>query len=232
VTPSNTTTSPTATASRSTTTPTGGATTGSASSPAQSTRTISLFAQPDPVVYPGQVTLSGTISSADTSCEDNEFVRIQRRVLGTTTYENFETDNTDADGRFEVSFPSTQSAEYVATAPAHDQCADATSSPASSTVKVKITRRSSRRSLERGTSVRISGRVQPDHDGTSVVLQRKKGRRWVAVDRTDLDGRSRYRFVVDAGWRGRRTFRTLWKAQDDEHAANRSRGIVIRTTRP
>lgn len=210
-----------------------GSSTGSPSSPQQSSRTISLFATPDQVVYPGQVTLSGQITSADTQCEDaGEFVRIQRRQFGETSYSNFDTDNTDADGRFEVSFPADENSEFIATAPRHDQCADATSSPASVSVKVKITGRAGQRSVQRGNSVGITGRVQPDHDGTTVLLQRRKGSgRWVTIDRADLNGRSRYRFVMDAGWRGRRTFRAVWKAQDDDHEGNKSQNIVIRTTR-
>lgn len=205
----------------------------STSSPPQSARTISLFASSNEVVFPAQVTLSGTISSADNDCDDaDEFVRIERRILGQSSYEQFENEATNADGRFELSFPATQSAEYVAIAPRHDECADASSSPQTVTVKVKVTARSSRRSVERGRSVRITGQVQPDHDGTDVLLQRRKGGRWVTIASDELDSRSRYRFVVEAKWRGRRTFRTLWRAQDEEHETNNSRRVVVRTTRP
>lgn len=210
--------------------PTGSA---SSSSPQQSARTVSLFAEPAPVVFPNEVTLSGQILSADPQCEDaDEFVRIQRRVLGEDEYENFLSDNTDADGRYQVTFASDVSAEYIATAPAHDQCADATSSPETVQVKVKITGRAGRRSVERGDNVGIVGRVKPDHDGTDVLLQRKKGRKWVTIARDELNVRSRYRFVLKAGWKGRRTFRAVWRPQDDNHAGNTSKNIVIRTTRP
>ncbi|HEX2195757.1 MAG TPA: hypothetical protein VHJ76_02425, partial [Actinomycetota bacterium] len=70
-----------------------------------------------------------------------------------------------------------------------------------------------------------------DHDGTDVLLQRRRGGGWRTIDRDELNVRSRYRFVVDANWRGRRTFRVLWRAQDEEHATNNSRNIVIRATR-
>lgn len=219
-------TSPSTTASGQS--PTGGTTT----SPQQSSRTVSLFAEPSSVVFPGEVTLSGRITSPDSQCEDaGEFVRIQRRVLGQTEYENFKTDNTDAEGTFSVSFASTQSAEYVALAPAHDQCADATSTPETVEVKVKITGRAGRNSVERGAKVGIVGRVKPDHDGTTVVLQRKRGRTWKAVTTAELNVRSRYRFVVRAGWTGRRTFRVLWRSQDEEHGSNTSRNVVISSRR-
>ncbi|MDQ4025456.1 MAG: hypothetical protein M3217_08200 [Actinomycetota bacterium] len=218
--------------SRSATT-TGGTTSGTTSSPAQSSRTVSLFASSNEVVYPAQVTLSGQIISPDQSCEDaGEFVRIQRRLLGESQFTDFESDNTDADGRYEVSFQATESAEYVAVAPRHDQCSDASSEAESVLVKVKVTGRAGRRSVPRGSNVGIVGRVQPDHDGTTVVLQRRKGGRFVAVARDELNVRSRYRFVVTANWKGRRVFRVVWKKQDDNHEANTSRNIVIRSTRP
>ena len=212
---------------------TGGTASGSTSSQAQSSRTVSLFASSNEVVFPAQVTLSGQIISPDQSCDDaGEFVRIQRRLLGESQFTDFESRNTDADGRYEVSFQASESAEYVAVAPRHDQCADATSEAETVLVKVKVTGRAGRRSVPRGSNVGIVGRVQPDHDGTSVVLQRKKGRRFVNVDRADLNSRSRYRFVVKANWRGKRVFRVLWKKQDENHEANRSKNIVIRSTRP
>jgi hypothetical protein len=184
-------------------------------------------------VYPAQVTLSGNITSPDNDCDDAaEFVRIERRILGQSEYALFDSENTDANGHFEITFPSAQSAEYIAIAPRHDQCSDATSEPQTVTVKVKITARAGRRSVPRGNSVGIGGRVQPDHDGTTVLLQRRKGGSWVTIARDDLNARSRYRFVVKANWRGRRAFRALWRAQDDEHETNNSRRVVIRATRP
>ena len=183
-------------------------------------------------MYPGEVTLSGQITSSDESCENaGEFVRIRRRILGQSEYSDFDSENTDADGRYDVTLTVTQSAEYIAIAPAHDNCADASSSGESVLVKVKITGRSSRRSVPRGERVAISGRVQPDHDGTTVMLQRKKGGRFVTIGRAELNG-TRYRFVVTAKWRGKRVFRTLWRSQDDEHATNNSNRIRVRATRP
>jgi uncharacterized repeat protein (TIGR01451 family) len=222
--------SPSGSASSTTTAPSGSA---SSSSQAQSSRTISLFASSNEVVFPAQVTLSGQIISPDQSCEDaGEFVRIQRRLLGESQFTDFESQNTNSEGRYEVSFQATESAEYVAVAPRHDQCADATSGPETVLVKVKVTGRAGRSSVTRGAKVGIVCRVKPDHDGTNVVLQRKKGDRFVSVARDELNSRSRCRFVVKAKWRGKRVFRVVWKKQDDNHEANRSRNIVIRTTRP
>lgn len=213
--------------------PTGTRSPASSSSAQQSSRTVSLFASPNEVVYPDEVTLSGQILSPDSSCDDaNEFIQIRRRILGESAFFNFESQNTDAEGRFSITFASTVSAEYVAVAPAHDQCAQATSSPETVTVKVKITARAGRGSVERGSRVGIVGRVKPDHDGTRVVLQRKRGNKYVDAASVTLNGRSRYRFVIKVRWTGRRTFRVVWRAQDDEHEENTSTNVVIRGTRP
>jgi hypothetical protein len=194
---------------------------------------VTLFASSNEQVYPGSVTLSGQIVSNDNSCDDaGEFVRLQRRVLGESEFENFQAMNTDAQGGYEFTVPAEESAEYLALAPSHDNCAEATSSGETVLVKVKITGRAGRRSVERRSNVGIVGRVQPDHDGTEVVLQRRRGGRWVKVREAELNVRSRYRFVLRANWRGRRTFRVQWRSQDAEHEANQTRNIVIRTTRP
>lgn len=184
------------------------------------------------MVFPTEVTVSGQITSADNSCKDaQEFVRIQRRVLGESEYTDFEAQNTNAEGRYEITFLATESAEYIAVAPEHDHCMEATSSPETIVVKVKVTARTGQRRVQRGDRVGIVGRVRPDHDGTTVVLQRRKGGRWVKADQARLNGRSLYRFPLRANWRGSRTFRVLWRSQDDEHATNNSRRVVIRTTR-
>lgn len=204
----------------------------SSSSPQQSSRTISLFASTNEVVYPGEVTLSGQILSADSSCDDaGEFVRLQRRIFGESEYSDAESMNTDADGRYSFTVPATESAEYVALAPRHDQCADATSASETVLVKVKVTAASGRRAVDRGAKVGIVGRVQPKHAGTKVFLQRKKGNGFKTVARDNLNGRSRYRFVLKAKWNGRRVFRVMWRSQDEDHATNNSRNVAVRVRR-
>ncbi len=199
----------------------------------QASRTISLFASANEVVYPTQVTLSGQIVSPEPSCEDaDELVRIRRRVFGDSEYRDFEVAATDAGGRFELSFVPKPSADYVAVAPGHDDCADATSSVETVVVQVKVTIGASREEAPRGSTIEISGRVRPNHVGTNVALQRRRGAgEFVTVHRDQLNERSRYRFSVEVNWKGRRVFRTLWRAQDDDHLGNRSERIVIRGTR-
>lgn len=231
--PSQSTSTGSPTATSSTSRPPSGTTSGTSSSPAQSQRQVTLFTSANEVVYPGTITLSGQIVSNDNTCDDSgEFVRLQRRVFGESTFENLRSTNTDSQGGFQFEIPAEQSAEYIAFAPEHDNCTDATSTGETVLVKVKVTGRANRRTVERGSNVTISGRVQPDHAGTEVVLQRRRGGRWVKVRVDELDTGSRYRFVLKAGWQGRRTFRVQWKSQDSEHESNNSRNIVIRTQRP
>lgn len=223
--------SPTATGS-----PTGsptatGSPTGSpspAQTPTQS-RTITLTSSKGKVVAGRTVTLSGTIFSSDNSCTDNEFVRIRRRIHGTNTFQDFKTATTGSDGGYQASAKIRKSADYRALAPAHDQCQDATSDPTSVLAKVKVSISVSDTTPARGTTIAIRGGVSPKHRGTKVILQRRKGRRWVRVAADTLNGRSRYAFSVDATWRRARAFRVRWKSQDDDHRANKSKVVRVRT---
>jgi hypothetical protein len=180
------------------------------------------------VVAGRQVTFSGQILSGDTSCTDNEFVQIRRRVLGTTTFQNLMTTATDSQGRFTFTRRVTESADYTAVATAHDNCREATSGEVTVLVKVKLQILASDKTPNRGDRIRIKSSVVPQHDGTKLVLQRKKGRNWVKVDTATLNRRSRATFTVEANFRNR-TFRTFWRSQDAEHESNSSRGVTIKT---
>lgn len=191
-------------------------------------RTVTMSVDKGSVVAGRQVTFSGQILSGDRTCTDNEFVQIRRRVFGTTTFQDMLTTASDAQGRFTFTRRVTQSADYVAVATAHDNCREATSGEVSVLVKVKLAIIASDTTPSRGDRVRIKSAVTPQHDGTKLILQRKKGKRWVKVDAKNLNRRSRAQFVITANF-GSRTFRTLWRSQDAEHETNKSRGITIRT---
>jgi hypothetical protein len=212
--------------STSTATPTGSPTT---TGPTTS-RTVAFSADKGRTVAGRQVTFSGQVLSSDASCTDNEFIQIQRRVLGTTTFEDYETAQTDSQGRFTFTRRVVQGADYVATANAHDNCRDASSGEVTVLVKVRMQILASDKSPERGDRIRFKSSVRPQHDGTELLLQRKKGRRWVTVERDELNRRSIAQFVIDADFK-KRTFRTRWKSQDAEHETNNSRPITIKTTR-
>lgn len=181
------------------------------------------------VVAGGRIVLSGRIFSENEGCTDaQEFVRIRRRNHGTDRYRNFAGLNTDGEGAFTLATRVKRSADYVARAPAHDDCERASSTPVSVLVKVKMQIAVSDVTPRKGQLIEIKSSVRPQHDGTRLVLQRKKGRRWVRFMSTDLNRRSIGGFVVRAGFRSR-TFRTKWVSQSSANASNVSRMVRVRT---
>lgn len=215
-----------------TSSPTGTATTSPTSSPTSTgpstNRTVTMAVDRAKVPAGRTVTFSGQILSQDQSCVDNEFVEIRRRVHGTTTSAPFETTATNSEGRFELRTRVKKSATYVAVAPAHDNCRASSSGEVSVLVKVVIQIAASDQTPQRGDRFRLKSSVRPQHDGTTLILQRKKGRRWVTVDKDKLNSRSIASFTVVANF-DRRTFRTKWRSQDDEHETNTSPTVTIRS---
>jgi hypothetical protein len=174
------------------------------------------------------VTFSGQILSGDQSCTDNEFVQIRRRILGTSEFKDLFFAETDSQGRFSVSKRVKFSADYIAVARASENCREATSGEVTVKVKVKIQILPSDKSPQRGETIRIKSSVRPSHDDTRMILQRKKGRRWVKVATTRLNNRSIGNFFIEANFNSR-TFRTKWNSPDADHEGNKSRTVTIRT---
>ena len=194
-------------------------------------RTVTLITSQAQVTFGTPVTLSGQVFSSIDSCEDGEFIRIRRRVHGQTEFGDLTSTTTDASGAFSLEITPTANADYQAVATAHDNCQEASSSAVSVLVKVTITGRANDATPERGTRVVIKGKVSPNHSGTRVVLQRRKGGRWVKVDGEKLNSRSVYNFAFSAGWRRSRTFRVKWPSLDSDHEANQTSGIKVTTHR-
>lgn len=222
--------SPTATATATPTQTSTASPTGTTTTTAGPTtdRTVTLSTNKAIMPAGRKVTFSGQIVSNDASCTDDEFVQIRRRIHGTTTFEDLFGTQTDADGRFSVDRRARKSASYIAVAPAHDNCREDTSDEATTLVKVLISILPSDKNPDRGETIRIKSAVKPQHDQTRLILQRKKGDRWVKQAATTMNNRSRGNFWVKARWKSR-TFRTLWRSQDEEHESNRSRAVTIRT---
>jgi hypothetical protein len=175
-----------------------------------------------------QVTFSGQILSNTASCTDDEFVRIRRRIHGTNKFKSLFGAQTDAEGNFSVKRRAKKSADYIAVAPADDQCQRASSDPVSVLVKVVLQILPSDKTPERGTSIRFKSSVRPQHDGSRLILQRKKGRRWVKVAVTRLNKRSIGNFLVEVNF-NQRTFRTKWPKQHKDHIGNTSRAVTIKS---
>ena len=193
-------------------------------------RSISLGASKRKVRSGGSVALEGQITSDDTNCENNEVVEITRRIHGTEQFREFRTTATDARGAYSVNVRVRKNADYQASTPATDQCDAAMSTGTVVLAKVKVSGKVTDKTPLRGTIFRINGKVTPKHRGDEVVLQRRKGNRWVRVDTDNLNRRSRYSFGVSADW-GKRVFRVRWAAQDEDHAAANSKMLRVRSHR-
>jgi hypothetical protein len=178
------------------------------------------------------VRLSGQIVANDTSCEDNEFIQITRRLHGTRNVKDFRDTLTDTNGQYRLSFRVNRNADYRATATSHDNCAEASSSPISVLVKVRVSIKANDRTPRRGGRVRITVQVSPDKDRTRVILQQRlrRGRGYVTAERKRLNRRSRAVFVVDVEWK-KRDFRAKWPQQNNRNEGNKSKKLTIRSRR-
>ena len=195
----------------------------------RSARAITLVASDTTITAGAAIKLAGEIASTDVECEGQQTVLIRRRTFGTVYFRVFSTVTTTRGGDFELAVRPTRTVEYKATLRRNDQCESATSDIASVFVRVRIVIRASANRVEQGTFVEIFGRVSPRHRRTRVALERRRGTRWVVLDRSRLERRSRYSFTLAVGWEGERTFRVRWPRQDQDHEPNASRPITIRS---
>lgn len=194
-----------------------------------SDRTVALSADRGRTLAGQPITFSGRIFSNDSSCSDaQEFVQIRRRIHGTNRYRNLAGVNTDDQGTFTLRSRQRKSADYLAVAPAHDQCKEATSSPVSVLVRVRMQIAASDATPNRGQLIRIKSSVRPQHDGTRLVLQRKKGDRWIRFMVRKLNRRSVADYVFRASFKQAR-FRTRWNSQSAANESGTSRIVTIRT---
>lgn len=192
-------------------------------------RTITLTSSKRKVPVGRTVTLSGQIDSTSSTCEDNEVVEIRRRIHGTDQFKDFKTTATDAQGNYDTTARVNKSADYQAVTPAAGGCEEAASTTRSVQAKVAISGNYSDLTPNRGSDITIKGAVKPNHRGTRVVLQFKKGTGWKRLDADKLNRRSRYSFTVEVKW-AKRTFRVVWPSQDDDHAKGTSRRKTVRAT--
>jgi hypothetical protein len=135
--------------------------------------------------------------------------------------------NTDTQGAYHFDLIVQKNADYTATAPAHDNCAAATSDPVTVLAKVKVFVAVEKKQVDKGDTVRIKAAVRPQHDGSNAILEYKKGRKWVKVKTAKLNSKSIGKFKFTANWKGKRVFRVRWPAQDDDHEAGKSKTVAV-----
>jgi photosystem II stability/assembly factor-like uncharacterized protein len=174
------------------------------------------------------VTLSGQISSIAPNCPvAEETVIIRARKHGASDYINRDSVTSDGQGAFSVTQKVAASTDFIAVLVEDSACAEATSDPVTVAAKAIVKATASRTSVPRGARVYITGVVKPNHDGTTVVLQRKAGRRWAEAASRKLNGKSRFRFIMRAKWRGEQVFRVKWLGGDQDHEPTSSKRLKV-----
>ena len=200
--------------------------------PEQFSRTVSLEAQRNRVLYNRNVTLSGAVeadATAPTTCTQFVDVNILRDVIGgASDFELFATEQTDANGTFSHSFRADVGANYVAEVEELAQCEASTSEPEPVLVKVKVGLRISDTRVPRGKRVRFTIRTAPcpatarDRVLLFRAIEGEFGK--VGSKRTNDRCRASFRRRVrqDSVFQGR------WPKQAEEFLAGRSRAKVVR----
>ena len=173
----------------------------------------------------GAVIVSGLISSTATSCRDAETVTIMRRVHGTASFSLLQAVESDTAGEFSLRITPPKGADYKAALGQTSSCSAAESAPTPVNVAAAVSIAASDRTPS--ANFKIQGNVDPKHSGTKVILERKKGSRWVKVDNAQLNRASRYSFTVAPNWDGKRAFRVRWPSSDDDHSTGKSKKVVV-----
>jgi hypothetical protein len=101
-----------------------------------------------------------------------------------------------------------------------------TSSNTTISVTPSITINASNYSVSKGTNVKISGAVSPNHAGKTVYLQRYTSSGWINHAYQALNSTSNYAFYWKPGTAGSYKFRLKFPG-DADHKLNYSREITI-----
>jgi hypothetical protein len=193
---------------------------------------LSIAAQPNPVVFGRNVTVSGRLTGPNNS--------------GKTV--NLQSDRFPFEGNFQNAGNATTNAQgaysFTRTPPVHTRYRTRQGPNASTVVtvlvRIRVSLRLSDATPEAGQLVRFSGRACPQHDGAEVRIQRRTATgKWRTVRKTVLrdipnSGCSRYRkrFRVFRD----RTYRAVVVRHNDHStgfSARRRQGLALqRRTRP
>lgn len=202
------------------------------SPPAEFEREVTIEAQKNRLVFGKNVTLSGTVESAESApdeCTQFVSVNILRDVVGgADEFELFATEQSDGNGAFSHSFSADMSANYVAQVEDVAQCAEATSDAEPVLVKVKVGLRLSDSSVPRGARVRLTVTTAP-----CPATARDRVLLFRAIDgEFGKVGSKRTNDRCSTSFRRRvRTdsvFQSRWPKQAEEFLAGKSRPKVVR----
>ncbi|MGH2747192.1 MAG: S8 family serine peptidase [Actinomycetota bacterium] len=172
---------------------------------AQGRATTTITSSRPVIAYSRGFELSGAVDH-DPACTDPLEIGISRRIHGNDTYKEIATTPVTSDGTWDLRVAARRNASYIARVRDTRECEGQASAPTDVGVRVKVKAKAPR-SCDGGEVVR--GRVRPDHKGTKVILQRRKGKGWRQVDSDVLNKKSR--FALKARRCG--LHRVVWRAQ-------------------
>ena len=195
----------------------------------QASRSITLEPSKPKTKFGKKVTLSGAVTSSNSSCISGQTVKIQRSTSG-GSFADFGTATTTSGGTYSFDFIADQNASYRATVDASSSCGAATSATRNVLVKVAVSLTASDHSVKKRKTVEFHIHVNPcgNHAGTTVVLLRNTGHGYKEIGQKQLNGKCNATFRTkvkrDANYKAR------WPGQDDDHETGTSRRQHVEVT--
>ena len=193
-------------------------------------RRIDLESDHTKVRLGGDFVLTAHVQAA-ADCAAGVTVTFRRKILGTDAFVDVGTAVTDGNGFAKLRRKGHRGATYVADVDQTDICEQADSRPVTVLVRKKVTLRRSADVVARGETVRLTARVSPcaGHAGEIVELLKREGKSFsvVAHRKSNADC---FALFFRKIWRDDR-FRARSPAQDADHLAGRSRGVLVKVKR-
>lgn len=178
---------------------------------------LSISAAATTITYGQSTTLTVKVAPAGTTP-----ITLQQMVASVGQWEDVTTTATNEQGVLQMSVAPTATTSYRAAAPDRGQ----TSPTITVGVKATVTIRPSRRRVRHLRVVRISGKIVPAAN-SRVILQRKRGTRWVNVRFAITDAAGRYFIRMKLFRRGRFYYRARFKG-NASHLGTHSRSTPLR----
>ena len=185
----------------------------SAPTPAPLPPSLSFLAAPKTIIFGKSTVLSGNLTRGGVP-QGGQAVALAAQPIGAPAFTPLPTAMTDAAGNYSALIKPTKRTTYKA------GFGGLSPEPTAVVlVKHKLTLKGKRRSGK----VYLNGTVGPKHVRRVVVIQRKKGSRWVTIARVKTTRRSTFKLVRKAPAK-----KVLFRAKigaDKEHLANLSRSV-------
>lgn len=181
---------------------------------------LSLSAAPSPVKFGASVTLSGNLTGPN---KPGKAVTLSEDPFPDDAFAKVGTATVDAQGNYSFARSPTVNTRYRA------RQGGLESEILAVTVSPRVSLRVGDRTPAAGKRIRFSGRICPQHDGTSLAIQRRKApKQWRTVRRVITAGASEGCSTYSRRVRVRRDsiYRTFFSA-DADHAASSSRARRI-----